>query len=205
MARDEAPPFDRGETYYGGATIDSNDLQGVSLEGMEFEFEDRDYSVQGAKTARTNRRVRVRVVRNVSGAALLPKRLVRFQKTAGVYGARVDGYTRLPAERGFPVDEWLPTAGVPANDLFYIVVRGPAVVITSLTDMGADIAVGDRVAAITAATSGATSSGRITVLGGATSGTSLAEEILNGVGYALTARTTGNTNSDVLLEVGPVF
>jgi hypothetical protein len=103
------------------------------------------------------------------------------------------------------VDEFLPAAGVPANDLFYIVVRGPATVITSLSDMSADVVVGDRLVAITAVTSGATTSGRVQPLPGATSSTALANEILNTVGYALSAKTTANTNADLLVEVGPVL
>ncbi len=209
MARNENPPFDRGQTYYGGATIDSNDLGGLSLEGMEFEFEDLNYALPtaggGAKPARTNRKVRVRVVRNVGAAALLPKRLVTFQLTAGFYGCRVDGYATTTAQRAFPVDEYLPAAGVPVNDLFYIVVRGPATVLTSLAALGQSIAVGDRMAALTAASSGATSAGRVDGLGGATSATALENEVLNSIGYALSAKTTTQTNADLLVEVGPIF
>src|SRR5690348_2512841 len=82
MARDEAPPFQRGETFYNGGTIDPNDLGGVNLEGKEFEFEDDQRG--------TGHRIRVRVVRNVSAGPILPKRLVTFQ--AANFGRRVDGY-----------------------------------------------------------------------------------------------------------------
>src|SRR4051812_27789861 len=208
MARNENPPFDRGQTFYNGATIDTNDLGGLSLEGQEFEFEDINWSSSsspGAKPARTNRRVRVRVVRNVAAIALLPKRLVTFQLSGVNYGARVDGYADVTSERSFPVDEYLPAAGVPVNDLFYIVVHGPALVLTPLAALANVIAVGDRVAALTAATSGATSAGRVTPLAGAVTGPDLVAEVINTVGYALSAKTTANTNADLLVEVGLVL
>ena len=68
------------------------------------------------------------MVRNVSGQALKPKRLVRYQlATTGInLETRVDGYTiavtDVPAGM---VDEFLPPAGVANNDLFYIVIEGP--------------------------------------------------------------------------------
>jgi hypothetical protein len=157
------------------------------------------------KPKRTNRRVRCRCVRNVAAAALLPKRLVTFQKSGVYYGARVDGYLTTVGDRGFPVDEFLPAAGVPVNDLFWIVVRGPATVLTDLASLGATITVGDAVLGQTAVTSGATTAGRVIPLPGATSGSTLQNEVINRVGYALSAKTTNNTNADLLVEVGPVL
>jgi hypothetical protein len=200
MARHENPPFPRGETYYNGGTIDANNLQGIHLEGKEWVFEDID---PATKTARTGRYVRCRIVRNVSGAALLPKRVAKFQKSGTNCGARVDGYANVTAEAGFPVDEFLSAAGVPNNDLFWLVMEGPAIVTTSLAaDAGNNFAVGDKLVAATAATSGATTSGRAEkqVLTGATQ--PLADQIQNAIGRALTARTTGNTGVDVFVEVG---
>ena len=40
MSRDENPPWSRGETFYNGETIDTNDLGGTNLEGKEWVFED---------------------------------------------------------------------------------------------------------------------------------------------------------------------
>lgn len=216
MARNENPPFGRGETFYNGGTIDSNNLGGTQLEGKEFVFEDVQYNVSGqvgAKPNRTNRYVRCRIVRNVGAVALLPKQCVTFQKTALVYGARVDGEVRLDAERTYPIDEWLPAAGCPVNDLCYVVVEGPATVRTSL---GADATnvfnVGDGVIALTAATSGATTAGRVQpqlnywagVANALTSiqSATVPNSIMNLIGRALSAATTANTNSDLLVEVG---
>lgn len=199
MARDENPPFGRGETFYNGETIDSNNLGGQNLEGMEWVFEDIHPETG---VTRTGRSVRCRVVRNVAAAALLPKRLARFKLTAGVYSHRVDGYSTTTAAEGYPIDEYLPAAGVPVNDLFWLVIEGPAVVLTSLSDLSADVVAGDWLVAITGATSGATTSGRVAlqVLTGATA--ALALQVQNRVGRALSAATTQNTNSDLLLDVG---
>lgn len=206
MARDEAPPFDRGQTYYQGGTIDSNDLGGVNLEGQEWEFEDLDYSSAGANAGspgvpayrNPGRKVRVRCVRNVSGIALLPGRLVSYQLSAGQFGNRVDGYTTTTAAPfAGVVDDFLPAAGVPNNDVFFIVIHGPALVLDPLAALAAVLAIGDQVVAITAATSGSTTAGRFQTqdLSGATS--LLANQIINAVGRAMTARTTANTGGVV--------
>jgi hypothetical protein len=204
MARNENPPFTRGDTWYSGDTIDSNNLGGVELEGMEWVFEDRNPST-GAR--RTSRPVLCRVVRNVGAAALLPKRIARFAATAGLYGQRVDGYATTTAAEGYPVDEYLPTAGVPVNDLFWVVMSGPAVCLTSIADMSADISVGGWVVALTAATSGATTAGRVhpQVLTGSSQATDyafLASQIQNRIGRALTAQLTTGTAADVLIDCG---
>src|ERR1051326_7295354 len=168
MARTENPPFGRGETFFSIGAVSPNapDVTvGTQLEGKEWVFEDINPTVTG-HTTRTNRYVRCRVVRNRAGISLLPKRLVQFTSGSATqaaadgrnYGAQVDGYTATVNQRGYPVDEWLPSAGVPDKDLFWIVVDGPATVLTPLATASADFAVGDLVAALTAATSQATRS-----------------------------------------------
>jgi hypothetical protein len=194
MARDENPPFARGETF---GTTDT--AEGTELEGKEWVFEDRS---PNSLTARSNKYCRCRIVRNTSGISMLPKRIARFELTAGDYGAQADGYTTTTAAEGYPIDEYLPSAGVAANDLFWIVVDGPAVVLTSLADLTANLVAGDWVVAITAATSQATTAGRVTNidLTGATS--PLALQVMNRIGRCLSAKTTQNTNADLLVEVG---
>lgn len=198
----ETPPFPLGTTWYGGATIDSNALTGTELEGREWWFPDLDYAAAGPRPKRTGRMRLMRIVRNVGAIALLPGRLATFQLTAGMYGGRVDGYSDVAAERCYPIDEFLPAAGCPVNDLCWITVRGPANIKSALSDFTALLAVGDKVVAITAATSGATTAGRFTnqLLTGATA--LLADQAVNYIGYALTGRTTANTNTDTLIEVG---
>ncbi len=203
MARNENPPFGRGQTFYNGGTIDSANLGGLNLEGKEWLFEDMDYSSQALGVARTNRYVLCRCVRNVAAAALLPKRLASYQATAGNYTQRVDGYATTTAARvAGVVDEWLPAAGVPVNDLFWIVIEGPTLVITDLAGGANNVwNIGDVAVALTAATSGATTAGRPAPqdLTGATA--LLGNQIQNHLGRALSAKTTANTNADLLMDV----
>jgi hypothetical protein len=205
MARDEAPPIARGEYEETAGAFDH-------LVGKEWSFEDIDYgaTAQGARPSRTARAVTCRLVKNGSGGALLPKRLVRFKTGAGPeYGAVVDGYARTTAERSYPVDEFLPAAGVPNGAYFWVVVEGPAKVLTPLAgaEFNGDVTEGSRLVALTAATSGATTAGRVAVenFTGSTQTADYAfihNNLANMVGRALSARTTGNTNADLLVEVG---
>jgi hypothetical protein len=212
MARNENPPFERGSTAYNGGVINTaapGGLVGLEWEGKVWEFEDLQYNTPnlvGAKPARSNRSVQCMCVRNVSGVNILPGQLCNLQM-AGTDGryylGRVDGLAYIGAQRAYPADEWLPAAGVPNNDMFWVVVAGPASILTPL-DAGADnvFTVGERVVALTAVTSQATSAGRIApqVLTGATA--PLAQQIQGQIGWALSAATTANTNQLLLVEVG---
>ena len=148
MARNENPPFERGTTFYGGATIDQNDLGGANLEGMEFEFEDLvNAAVGSTKTARSGHKVRCRVVRNAGSTAILPKTITCFNtpSSAATYGTKASG-TSTAGAVGFPADELLPAAGVPVGDLFYVVVGGPALVAAPSGGHAAAIAANDALA-----------------------------------------------------------
>ena len=193
------PPFPRGQTFFNGGTTNTTD--GLELEGTEWVFEDTDYSTPNISLPRTNRKVVCRIVRNSSGISLLPKRLAALKLT-GTFGNQVDGYATTDYARGYPVDEWLPSAGVPANDLFYIVVKGPAMCITSLANMTVDVAIGDYVVAQTAITSQATTAGRLNSITYAGATTALAGNIMNSIGVACTAKTTTGTNASILVDVG---
>lgn len=230
MARNENPPFGRGETFYNlfAATTQSSS-DGGQLEGKEWLFEDINPQT---KAYRSGRPVTCRVVRNVSGIALLPSRLVRFanapipsQPYNGVFGGQVDGYVNTapnsnpndPNSKGFPLDEYLPTAGLQNLDLGWIVVQGPAAVLTDLASLNPVLNVGDRVIGQTAATSQATTAGRIISINGNTTNTTLgaAANAMDFIGYvisgpAFTASTTGgstiaattnNTNASVVVDV----
>ena len=131
-------------------------------------------------------------LRNTSGGALLPKRIVRFATgTAGtaVFSA-VDGYAAVAGEeRVGVVDEYLPAAGVVANDVFWVTVDGPTEVAHALS--GTEVAVGDRLAAITAATSGATTAGRVKPATYASAAsTNLGEGVRGVIGIACSAGAT---------------
>jgi hypothetical protein len=195
-------PFERGLTAAAGlASVASTDFENIV--GREYKVEDIDpasTTVTGLK-ARSGRHVTLLAVRNVSGFALLPKRTVKFK--AGSYGREVDGYVTATAEkRAGVVDEFLPAAGVANNDVFFIVVEGPTLVLTDLAGGANNLLPADTVlVALTAASSGATTAGRVAPqdLTGATA--VLGNQVENRIGRALSAATTANTNADLYTEV----
>lgn len=204
MARNDSPPFPRG-TYESSGDYDH-------MLGREWEVEDLDHSqTSGATKHRSGEMVRIRLVKNSSGFALLPKRLAAFSTTAGENGRIVKGYSITTNGVAYPVDEFLPAAGVPDGAYFYIVTRGPAAVLIGLSsaENNADIAVGAPLAAISGATSGATTAGRLGSL--SVTGSSQATEYatiltaaLNSVGRAISSalsNATTGTNS-ILVHVG---
>jgi hypothetical protein len=216
MARQENPPFGRGETWYGinpPSTGQPSLNDALQEEGAEWYFNDKVWAnppgVVGARQDRTNRLVRCRVVRNVSGITLRAKALVNLQTTGTdgrYYEGRVDGYSAAPAQRAYPLDEFLSAAGLPNLDLGWIVIEGPATVQTDLAAI-ASINVGDIVVANNAG--GATASGTTSTTGGRVTNQSLtgataplANQIMNFVGRALSAVTTSQTGADLLIDVG---
>lgn len=215
MSKINSPPFDRGQTYYGpDQTIDTANLGGVQFEGAERWFEDIDYSqttTVGAKPARTDHFVKCRLVRNNSGITLLGKRLVQLDATR----TKATGYAITEADYVHPTDEYLTSAGVRHGDLFWVVVEGPAVVLTPFagSDFAGDIAAGTRLHSLTssaASTTAASTStaGRVTqftVVAATTVAqfTSLLNVATNFVGNAMSARTTGQTNTDILVMFRP--
>lgn len=198
----------RGQTYLKGATgrtITSTDA--AQIEGATKLFDDvAPGQASGAKARRSNRQTLCILVRNASGIALLPKRIARWK--SGQRGKQVDGYTTTTAaEAAGVIDEHLPASGVPANDLFWLAVKGPSLILTSLAgDAENVISVDDTLVALTAATSQATTAGRAITWGltatstGSTNGT-LTNHILNQLGKAMSAKTTANTNADLLVDL----
>ena len=188
----------RGQTYLTGAgrTLASSGEMDLKL-GVLKNFADRD-STSTAKVMplRSQRQVTMMFVRNVSGIALLPKRLVRWK--SGYRNRQVDGYcTADYAEAAGVVDECLPAAGVPNYDGFWIAVKGPHLCLTALEGNENNVIVMDDIlSALTAATSQATTAGRVwcplynAMTATTTSTMSIA---LNNLGRAMTARTTANT------------
>lgn len=212
MSRDNSQLFGRGETFYGPTdTIDQNALKGANLLGQEKAFEDLDYGASGSvKTARTNQMVYVRAVRNTSGVNLLPKEFVQVSAD----GTQATGRVVNSAQHGYPVDEFLPAAGVRNGDVFYVVVEGPATMKTAFTGAefgGSDVAAGDSLHSVTT-TAGSTQTGSTTEGGRVAKFATVAATTVaqfnalldfakNWVGTALSARTTGNMNVDVLVDV----
>lgn len=212
MSRDNDTLPGRGETFYNGGTIDSNNLGGANLEGQEKVFEDINWGATGgAKPARgAGRKVTCRLVRNNSGITLYRKRLVQLDPANG---GKVIGYASNYSQYCYPVDEFLPVSGVPANDLFWIVVHGPAMCTTVMvgSQQGADIAAGSILHSGTTST-GTTAAGTtgapgrvdvFTVAAATTAGqfTDINNFHHNKIGRAMSARTTAETNSDILVDI----
>lgn len=145
MSRDECPPFARGQTFYNGTTKDPVFSDPLNYLGKEYVFEPNAQMAvqQSAAFDSSGRAVRVRVVMNKSGVNLKPSRIARY-KVLDPFETQVDGYTSALADRPAGViDEFLPPAGVPDGDLFYLVVDGPTT-ITQLSASAATLAIGDR-------------------------------------------------------------
>lgn len=184
------PPFSLGQTLGVSSTAD-----GTGWVGVVKVFPDVNPSTGKVRSNRVKKCV---AVRNTSGAALLPKRVVRFDVTnAGKLLGDVDGYVAVGNnELCGVVDEYLPSAGVAANDVFWVTVDGPTEVSHALS--GTAVAVGNRLAAITAATSGATTAGRVTPSSLTSSTTSAGNDSRGVIGYAISA---GTTNGDAILAL----
>ncbi|MBY0513843.1 MAG: hypothetical protein K2P78_08010 [Gemmataceae bacterium] len=177
-----------GETFFGGAPTNSTD--GAHILGREIVVKDR---IRGWERER-----RMRAVRNSTGAAVLPKRLAVLSAD----GRSISRYARLANEKGLPIDEQLPAAGCAANDICFVVVRGPALCLTDLANYGADIAAGDYLNAQTA-TTGGTTAGRVKVRTLTSSVTAAVTEQDGVFGRAISAVSTNSTNNDILVDINP--
>lgn len=166
------PPFALGQTL--GVTSATD---GTGWVGAVKVFPD---VVPSTGKVRSNRVKRCIAVRNVSGVALLPKRVVVFKSGSHT---EVDGYdadtTKVPAG---VVDEHLPTGGVANNDVFWMTVEGPTEVkLGPASEAAADTAL----VALTAA-----ASTHSTTAGQAQTG-AVTYHQHNYIGRALSAGTTG--------------
>lgn len=200
------PPFPRGTTW--GATTTTD---GRQIEGTEWLFPDVNPST-GAH--RSYSLVRCRAVRNVSASTIAGKRIA--QMSTGTF-TRVSGYAQVLGGRGYPTDEYLPSAGVPTSDIFWVVVDGPAIVTTAVeANMAIAVTTGDTqqnptwFVAQTSAASNSTTAGRVipqmaafTATTQATTNnmTLVADNIQNRIGWAMTAGGSTLTGSDMLIMV----
>lgn len=191
-------PFSRGETLFGGTPTDTSYVSPVC--GQEYCVRDEWFG--------TGRLIKLRAVRNEadftgSGSVLLPKRRVKLSAN----GNAAVGYTRLPSETGYPVDHLIPSGGVAYKDVFFVVIDGPATVLSDLANYSADIAAGDLLNGQTAATSGSSTSGRVklrTVAAATADATAGQRNVTEGDGAnmrAISACLTNSTNADILVDV----
>lgn len=190
MARNENPPFPRGTTWGGGATVASTD--GAQYAGKSYVFEDSADRAIGS--FRSNRFVTCRIVRNNSGGTLTApaKKLCIMDLGGGTVadaGSNVSNFTTSSADKGYPADEYL-TGNVLANDLFYIVTDGPAKCITDASG-STNIAVGGVVVPGASGTNvgGVVAQGSITL-----------NQLQNAIGKAMEA--VNATSHDITIDVG---
>jgi hypothetical protein len=204
MADNVTGLFKRGQTYNGpNKTLSSSYGQSVGIEGNIRQFTDYTKPTSaGVVTKRSDRLQTAMVVRNTSGVNLLPKRLVKW--ATGYRGRRVDGYCNVDNEEvAGVVDELLPSTGVRNYDLFWLQVGGPAMCTTAMeADAHNVISEGSALLAQTAAAStAATTSGRVQPLVASTHATQAVAQMLGIFGKAMSAKTTANTNVDILVDL----
>ncbi len=228
------PPFLPGQYMAPPTLLATTEAQliGTEVEGKEFWFLDYNWAASGTvKPLRSNIPRKLRVVRNVSGFNILPKRLVVLgldgaaNSTTSFYGAS-STYTAIQPTSGplvysrtgyharnntlntYPVDEFLPSTGVPHGGLYYIVIEGPA---TCINDGAATtIATGDwlygcaTVTTAAATNASSTVAGRLTTAFAAAASTTIPNVTwLNLLGRSLS--TTATTGADVLVNVRKVY
>lgn len=205
MSQNVTPLPNRGFTYHGGTPASIG--RSLQLEGSQAVFrDDTPDTGSAADKIRSNNVTHAVLVRNTSGAALLPGRQVTW--AAGFRGRRVNGYSTTTAvEVAGVVDDRLPVAGVANNDLFWLLRKGPALVKTPLAaGAGSVFAEGNVLIALTAATSGAITAGRPAVFDftatstGTTNGDN-ARALANRFGRVMSAMTTAQTDSFMLVDL----
>lgn len=196
-------PFPIGQTYFGRGTANAND--GKDVEGSMYWVEDIDYNATtngGPYPKRSNRIRCVMVVRNTSAGAILGKQLVIPELDGLEQLGRVNGYSTTAGQRAFPADEFLPSDGVAVNDLFYVVISGPAMLSTPTVaaDYNGDIAEGALLASAVGGTSGATTSGKVANVT-ITNDTTTLNAAVNKIGRALSAVSSQSAAQDILVDV----
>lgn len=204
-------PFEIGTTLKG---TDSSSGTAVTIKesilGSRICVPDEDYSLSGLTTGRPRKSgafLQAIILRNTSGITLLPKRFVLVDKTAGRgFLKNADGY----AHDTFIgpcvlVDPFLPSTGVADDDIFYGFYLGPCMCLTPsvAADFNAAIAAGSPLVAATGTTSGNSTGGRVAnvTFPGQTGDTTVFNAGAYMVGWALSARTTDITNSDILVNL----
>jgi hypothetical protein len=201
----ESPPFPLGESYKG--TDDAGNVINTEWLGQTFihTFRNTGVAIRGNKNPNTNAPIRAVALRNTYGAALLPKRLVRRDLTAGYAGLHKAAFYNATLNNALVVmvDPYLPTAGVANNDIFWGILGGAVTALTPTvnTAFNGDIAVGGLLVAATAANSTTTIAGRVAnrTITNATDAQGAQDGAAGIIGWALSARTTENTNADILI------
>jgi hypothetical protein len=225
MGRENDQPFPRGSTWYNGgfipnfagtlpATCDPNP-GGWNLEGKEYLFEDGTSGTGVENNGYgTGFYVKVRCVRNNSNKNILPGQLCTFTTTyvdnvtTKPNGMIVGGTTNQLATFSYPADEFLPPAGVPQGDLFYIVVDGPCLLqLTTVAGTNVATTAGQKVVSSTANGSTAASGVGQIQPQSITESTDTQQvltsnEIQNAIGRAMSQASSNATGAYILVDIG---
>lgn len=132
------PGFGRGQTL--GVTVkmyEAENGDGSTVVGVRKVFRDE---VPTTGAINSNRTVECVAVKNTSGSALLPGQVAKFKDSAIL--SEVDGLATTSTQLMGIVDEYLPAAGVPDGEVFWLVVRGPSTVTKTATSVAAGAAYG---------------------------------------------------------------
>lgn len=197
------PPFELGETLSG--TDDNGNLINNEVLGTVYEFPYRAAAAQGVRNRQSSHVIKAIALRNTSGITLYGKRIAVLDDTGGLgnYENAVAYGSVLSEGHIVIIDDGIATTGVADDDIFWGILEGPVTVLTP--DAGAafsgDIAISADLVCATAAASTGVTAGRVSnvTLPGTTGATVAFQAARNLVGRALSARTTGNTASDLLI------
>ena len=203
MSRGNKLPFERGKSaYQNNTSVTSTDL--AHLEGQIVYLPHTNYSDRKKRDSNTD--ITAVVVRNVSGENLLPGDVVVWETLQ--FGKQVDLTTNADSHADFDdatalicgvVDDQLPAAGVQNNDLFYLIVKGPAIAhIKDVEGTTASVASGNLMLQGGPLVASATKGYLAGVVMGATNDTS--DAIRVGSFITLTQGGTGGTARDGLTD-----
>lgn len=127
------PGFGRGQT------LGVKDVsQGTSITGTQKVFTDSDPRTQKGGIHLSNRAVTCIAVRNTSGAALMPGKIVAFKDTAILDEVTAPVASTAAGKLYGVVDEYLPaTTGCPDKDVCWVVVSGPTAIASTVSALKA--------------------------------------------------------------------
>lgn len=132
------PGFARGQVLgILWKAYDAENGDGSNVVGTRKVFRDENPKT-GALNS--NRTVECIAVKNTSGSALLPGSVAKFKDSAIL--SEVDGLATTSTALMGIVDEYLPAAGVPDGEIFWLVVRGPSTVTKTSTSVSAGASYG---------------------------------------------------------------
>jgi len=203
MSRGNKLPFERGKSaYQNNTSVTSTDL--AHLEGQVVYLSHTNYADRKARDSNID--ITAVIVRNASEENLLPGDIVVWETLQ--FGKQVDITTNADSHDDFDdataliagvVDDQLPAAGVQANDLFYLIVRGPAIAhIVAVQSTTAHVASGNLMIQGGPLVASATKGHLAGQLMGATNDTADATRV--GSVITLTQGGTGGTERNDLID-----